>query len=150
MIPNIAKEPEAFFFKRCHKYPKLLKNESGAFVTDSAYKIELKEGIDINSFIFSFYNSLTLTFAEIEGRYYGGGVLELTPSEFRKLPVPYINIDKLYFNKYVKDFENKVNIEQILGIYDSIILGEYLGLSIEEIEFLHSTRQKLITKRMRK
>ena len=38
VIPNISERPEAFFFKRSHLYPKLLKNDSGAFVTDSAYK----------------------------------------------------------------------------------------------------------------
>ena len=38
---------------------------------------------------YSFYNSLTLLMSEIEGRFYGGGVLELTPSEFRRLPIYY-------------------------------------------------------------
>ena len=35
---------------------------------------------------YSFYNSLTLLYAEIAGRFYGGGVLELSPKEFRSLP----------------------------------------------------------------
>jgi adenine-specific DNA-methyltransferase len=49
----------------------------------------MKEDYDLNSLIFSFYNTLTLLMSEIEGRYYGGGVLELIPSEFKKLPIPY-------------------------------------------------------------
>ena len=73
VIPNISTKPDAFFFKRSHLYPKLLKNNSNALVTDSAYKVEMKSSFDLNSFIYSFYNSLTLIFSEIEGRYYGGG-----------------------------------------------------------------------------
>ena len=35
-----------------------------------------------------FHNSLTLLSAEIEGRYFGGGVLELVPSEIRSVLIP--------------------------------------------------------------
>jgi adenine-specific DNA-methyltransferase len=65
--------------------------------------------------IFSFYNSLTLVFAETNGRYYGGGVLELTPSEFKKLPIPYINISASKFEDFTNEFENKENIEEIIS-----------------------------------
>ncbi len=88
VIPNISEKPDAFFFKRSHLYPKLLKNTSNAFVTDSAYKVGMKNGYDLNSFVYSFYNTLTLLLSELDGRYYGGGVLELIPSEFKKLPIP--------------------------------------------------------------
>jgi len=92
VIPNISEKPDAFFFKRSHLYPKLLKNNSNALVTDSAYKVGMRNGYDLNSFIYSFYNTLTLLLSELEGRYYGGGVLELIPSEFKKLPIPYNEI----------------------------------------------------------
>jgi adenine-specific DNA-methyltransferase len=150
VIPNISEKPDAFFFKRSHLYPKLLKNNSSAFVTDSAYKIEMRSNYDLNSFIYSFYNTLTLVFSEIEGRYYGGGVLELTPSEFKKLPIPYIEIDKTKFKNFTKQFENKENIEQILSLNDYYILNSTLGLNIDELEKLKIIRNKLIAKRMRK
>lgn len=150
VIPNISHEPEGFFFKRCHHYPKILKNEANVFVTDSAYKIEIEEGFDINSFIYSFYNSLTLAFAELEGRYYGGGVLELTPSEFKKLPIPYSSITEKRFKIYRRRFENKKKIESILKIYDSQIFKKTLNLNIEEIAKIKKIRQKLIDKRFRK
>lgn len=149
VIPNISTEPEAFFFKRCHHYPKLLKNEAKAFVTDSAYKISINEPYDLNSFIFSFYNSFTLSFAEIDGRYYGGGVLELTPNEFKNLPIPYFNIDEDMFNKFTTEFEQKVNIENLLMKNDKIILGELIGLSNNEITRVQKIRDKLVKKRLR-
>jgi len=150
VIPNISTKPEAFFFKRSHHYPKLLKNNSTAFVTDSAYKVQMKKGYDLNSFIYSFYNSLTLIFSEIEGRYYGGGVLELTPSEFKKLPIPYKLIDSDQFKDFTSRFENKMNIDDILAQNDFEILNTTLGLSKEEIEKLIGIRTKLLAKRMRK
>ncbi|MHB9140472.1 MAG: Eco57I restriction-modification methylase domain-containing protein [Paludibacter sp.] len=149
VIPNISTRPEAFFFKRSHHYPKLLKNNSTALVTDSAYKIEMKAGYDLNSFIYSFYNTLTLIFSEIEGRYYGGGVLELTPSEFKKLPIPYTVIDNTQFNDFTTQFKNKKEIDDILSQNDYIILNTVLGLNNEKIEILNTIRRKLIAKRMR-
>jgi len=150
VVPNISTKPDAFFFKRCHHYPKLLKNCSDAFVTDSAYKVEMRDGYDLNSFIYSFYNTLTLAFSEIEGRYYGGGVLELTPSEFKKLPIPYVEIDNKQFENFTIQFESKGNIEQILSHNDFNILNSTLGLNAVELEKLGTIRTKLIAKRLRK
>lgn len=147
-VPNIAKQSEAFFFKRAHEYPKLLKNNAEAYVTDSAYMVESKEGYNIENIIFSFYNSLTLAFAELEGRYYGGGVLEITPNEFRSLPLPYEVVQD--FERYRNDFKNKKSIEDILVKYNFDILNSALGLNIEEIERIEAIRKKLVAKRMKK
>lgn len=147
-IPNIAIQSEAFFFKRAHEYPKLLKNEANAFVTDSAYMLKAKDNYDLDSFIYSFYNSLTLTFAELEGRYYGGGVLELTPNEFRVLPIPMVRTDN--FNEYKKNFKQKQNIEELLNNYNYQILNSSLNLGIDEINKIESIRKKLVDKRHRK
>ncbi|MFE3872133.1 Eco57I restriction-modification methylase domain-containing protein [Flavobacterium sp. ZS1P70] len=150
VIPNISVKPEAFFFKRSHLYPKLLKNNSNAFVTDSAYKVEMKNGYDLNSFIYSFYNTLTLLLSELDGRYYGGGVLELTPSEFKKLPVPYTRINNIEFDNFTQSFENKNNIEDILIMNDFRILNSTLGLTDIDIKRLSEIRYKLKKKRLRK
>lgn len=150
VIPNISTKPQAFFFKRSHLYPKLLKNNSDAFVTDSAYKIEMRDGYSLNSFIYSFYNTLTLILSEIEGRYYGGGVLELTPNEFKQLAIPYVEISDAQFDNFTNNFKNKENIEQILNQNDDNILNSTLGLNSEEINKLTSIREKLLKKRMRK
>lgn len=145
VIPNISEPPEAFFFKRSHNYPKLIKNDAGVLVTDSGYKISMLNGCSINDFIYSFYNSLTLIFAEVEGRYYGGGVLELTPSEFKCLPLPITHVDQKEFDYFVKLFENKKNIEDVLDYTDLKILD----LTLEEITKLRIIRKKLLNKRLK-
>ena len=150
VIPNISEIPDAFFFKRSHLYPKLLKNNSNTYVTDSAYKVEMRNGYDLNSFIYSFYNTLTLILSEIEGRYYGGGVLELVPSEFKKLPIPYTEIDNTQFDIFAQKFENKKNIEEILLQNDFSILNATLGITNEELLSLTEIKTKLTRKRLRK
>jgi adenine-specific DNA-methyltransferase len=149
VIPNISTVPDGFFFKRSHHYPKLLKNNADVFVTDSAYKIEMKETYAINHLIYSFYNSLTLIFAELEGRYYGGGVLELTPLEFKKLPLPMTAIANRGFNLFTRAFENKLEISVILEQSDPTVLHEALGLNQDEIRKIKSIYDKLIAKRFR-
>jgi adenine-specific DNA-methyltransferase len=149
VVPNISQQPEGFFFKRCHLYPKLLKNAANVFVTDSAYRIDMKKGFDIDSLVFSFYNSLTLAFAEIEGRYYGGGVLELTPNEFKKLPIPFFNVTSEMFQHFQKDFKSKPDMEMILEANDSKILTTVLGLSNEEIIKIQALRRMFMTKRLK-
>ena len=150
VIPNISTVPEGFFFKRSHHYPKLLKNNADVLVTDSAYKIEMRNGYNINHLIYSFYNSLTLTFAELNGRYYGGGVLELTPSEFKSLPVPNVSINARGFNTYTNAFENKSEILDVLNTNDFHILNSALNLTREEIIKVKAICKKLIDKRLRK
>lgn len=149
VIPNISEKPDAFFFKRSHLYPKLLKNNSDAFVTDSAYKVQMKDNYDLNSFIYSFYNTLTLLLSELDGRYYGGGVLELIPSEFKKLPIPYTKIRDEEFDIFTTTFENKLNIEEILNQNDFNILNPILGINNEDLEKIRTIKNKLTNKRMR-
>lgn len=74
--------------KRSHNAPRLIFNEVNAFTTDTAYRISTRADIDPKRFVYSFINSLTALSAELEGRHYGGGVLELVPSEIEKLLVP--------------------------------------------------------------
>jgi adenine-specific DNA-methyltransferase len=149
VIPNISEKPDAFFFKRSHLYPKLLKNNSNAFVTDSAYKVGMRNGYDLNSFVYSFYNTLTLLLSELDGRYYGGGVLELIPSEFKKLPIPYNEITNSQFDNFTTNFENKSNIEEILLQNDLNILNPTLGINNKDLSKLTEIRNKLKKKRLR-
>jgi adenine-specific DNA-methyltransferase len=109
----------------------------------------MNEEYQINQFIYSFYNSLTLVFSELEGRYYGGGVLELTPGEFKKLPIPILNITAKEFEIFTKSFEKKSQIEDILNKNDFSILNTSIGLNTEEIEQIQKIRAKLVQKRMR-
>jgi adenine-specific DNA methylase len=74
--------------KRAHDFPRLIHNQMRALTTDTAYRIRMLNGTNPVKLVFSFVNVLTALSAELEGRHYGGGVLELVPSEIERLAVP--------------------------------------------------------------
>lgn len=149
-IPNVGAPPEAFFFKRCNNYPKLVKNTANVLATDSAYTISMRNDYAIENLIFSFYNSLTLAYAELYGRYYGGGVLELTPNEFKNLPVPYLPVNAEQFGDFVSAFKAKGSIKEICKQNDRIILKSIdKKLSDDNIDKLFDIREKLYMRRIK-
>lgn len=97
----IVEPGDGFFFKRSHIVPRLCINDARVLVTDTAYRIRMKDDYSVRGLCFSFYNSLTLLFAEIDGRFYGGGVLELTPEEFRGLPISMFMPTEVEFDNFV-------------------------------------------------
>jgi adenine-specific DNA methylase len=85
-VPSVY-STEVGMLKRCHDTPRLILNKLRAYTTDTAYRIRVKEG-SADQLVFGFVNPLTALSAELEGRHYGGGVLELVPSEIERLLVP--------------------------------------------------------------
>jgi len=73
--------------KRSHNSPRLILNRARAYTTDTAYRIRSRRGT-ADQLVYGFINGLTALSAELEGRHYGGGVLELVPSEIEKLLLP--------------------------------------------------------------
>ena len=148
-IPNVWTS-EGFFFKRCHEHPKVIVNEANVLVTDTAYRITMLKNYDIKSLTYSFYNSFTLAYAEISGRYYGGGVLELTPNEFKNLPLPYSKISKSKFDSFSKKYSAKKQISDILIQSDTKLLHDKLGISHDVINQFQSIYIKLLSRRLKR
>ncbi|WP_412776924.1 Eco57I restriction-modification methylase domain-containing protein [Thalassospira lucentensis] len=146
-VPDIP-AADGFIFKRFHKTPKLLVNEMGISLTDVAYHIKIKPDYDIKSFVKSFYNSITLLFSEVEGRFYGGGVLELTPSEFRRLPLPYAASSVAKFRSFEQKFVSNSGDESFFDKEDLRVKSE-LKLSDNDILLLRSARRTLRDYRLR-
>ena len=110
----------------------------------------MNEDYDIENLIFSFYNSLTLSFAELNGRYYGGGVLELTPNEFKNLPVPYMKVSEDEFKSFVKNFKEKSSIKQVCERNDMAILKSIDSqIDLDTINKIYCIREKLYLRRIK-
>jgi adenine-specific DNA methylase len=73
--------------KRSSDTPRLILNKMSAYTTDTAYRIST-EKVEPDKLVYCFLNAVTALSAEIEGRHYGGGVLELVPSEIERLMIP--------------------------------------------------------------
>lgn len=85
-VPSVY-STEVGMLKRCHDTPRLILNKIGAYTTDTAYRIRTRDG-EGERLVGCFINPLTALSAELEGRHYGGGVLELIPSEIQRLLIP--------------------------------------------------------------
>lgn len=143
----LIKSGDVFFFKRYHKIPKIYVNEAEVYTTDMCYNIRLKDEYDKFSVAFCFYNSLTLTLCEFNGRFYGGGVCELTPKEFKALPIPYKKIEKNEIENLETMLKNNVDILVIANYVDSIVFaGEN---NKEKIKMLMTIRNKFIKRRLK-
>lgn len=86
LVPSVY-ATDVGMLKRSHDTPRLILNELRAFTTDTAYRIKVKKGT-AKQLVTNFVNPLTALCAELEGRHYGGGVLELVPSEIERLLIP--------------------------------------------------------------
>ncbi|OHD57801.1 MAG: modification methylase [Spirochaetes bacterium GWF1_49_6] len=132
--------------KRSHETPRLIYNELNAYTTDTAYRIKTKS-IEPQKLVYLFLNPITSLSAEIEGRHYGGGVLELVPSEIEKILIPIVdtivNLDELDI------FYKAHSVEELLYKQGTIIFQK-LNLSKYTLELLINSWIKLKNHRHRK
>jgi hypothetical protein len=142
---------EMALLKRCHLFPRLIVNELRARSTDTAYRIRLHDHSAgrAGDLAFSFLNSLTFLSAELGGRHYGGGVLELVPSEIEKLLIPLRSVDGQLFAHVDAMIRQRVPLTNLLDLTDRIILGQGLSLTEQEISILRSAHQRLMKRRLR-
>lgn len=141
----IVKSGSVVFFKRYDTCPRLSTNPEGIYTTDIAYNLQLHNGIDAESLVFCFYNSLTLAQCEFVGRYYAGGVSELTPNEFRSIAIPYRKIQVCDINVVKQMFHDNEVLDNIIAFVNSKTLD--LDLETATIEQLNSIRTRLIKRR---
>lgn len=129
----IVNPSDGIFFKRSHSFPRLCANEARVLVTDTAYQVRMLDGFSIRDLCYSFYNSLTLLFCEMDGRFYGGGVLELTPTEFRGVPVHFQVPREQEFQEFLQNFPKSKTPELANFEFADMRLAQQLGLSDVEI-----------------
>ena len=146
-VPSVYAAPVALL-KRAHHYPRLILNQTGALTTDTAYRIKPKAGTDPIGLVYSFLNSLTCLCAELEGRHYGGGVLELVPSEIERLLLPKCPASAMELDDFDKRFRACSDSAQILQDQDQVVLAA-AGLSSEERSCIHRAWDKLRQRRQR-
>lgn len=141
----IVNKGDVIFFRRFHIVPRVYVNQADVHTTDAGYHIQLNETLDKGSFVFCFYNSLTLAQCEFQGRYYGGGVCELTPSEFKELTIPYHRIPGEDIKMLDRMFREKRSIEDIVSFVNSKTIG--LDIEKEKITEVEEMRRILIERR---
>lgn len=147
VIPSI-KLSDALFIRRNNLFPRLILNEANAYTTDTMHRVFIKETTNKNAFIASFYNSLSLAFSEIVGRSYGGGVLELMPSEAEQILLPYQKENAELLSSIDKMMREKKSIDEILKITNKQILKDGYVFTDKEIKLADSIWKKLSARRL--
>lgn len=134
--------------KRAHNYPRLILNTAGAYTTDTAYRITTS--LNPEKLVYCFINSLTALTAEMEGRHYGGGVLEMVPSEIEKLLVPIVEVKDMDLSDLDFRISNNHDADELFTTQDKKVL-KAAGLSEKDCFMIHqawihirSRRQRLL------
>lgn len=145
-VPSIY-VPNAFLFRQIHRFPLLVANEAKATSTDTIHRVRVKHGVDIRLLATTFFNSLTLAWAEVCGRSYGGGVLELEPREAEELPVCYNPSLQLDVDK-VEELLRLERTYEALDYVDNAVLRDYLGFDTHTISLLRIAWEQLRDRRV--
>ncbi|MGB0930730.1 MAG: Eco57I restriction-modification methylase domain-containing protein, partial [Chitinophagales bacterium] len=136
--------PDAFLFRQIYDFPRLVQNNCEATCTDTIHRVKFRS--NKNLVLSNFYTHLTAASAEIEGRSYGGGVLELEPSEARRLLIPK-HLTSGFDIEEIDAFIKAGKLEDLLKENDKQILMNHLGLSQEDCNILARIWTKLRDRR---
>jgi adenine-specific DNA-methyltransferase len=143
-VPSVW-TPDGFLFRQIYDFPRVVLNQTDATSTDTIHrftsKIEKPERVIANT-----YTWLTAASAEIEGRSYGGGVLELEPTEAERLLVPTALNGALPLSECDK-LTRAGHIDQVLEENGRIVLMEHMGLSKSECSVLRGIWTKMRNRR---
>ncbi|MBI2887050.1 MAG: class I SAM-dependent methyltransferase [Chloroflexi bacterium] len=142
--------PDAFLLRQIHDGPKIVQNCAHAVCTDTIHRVKVVNGTDGGWLAAVSINSLTLAFSEIIGRSYGGGVLELEPSEAEMLPFPRPIRTQQTLDLYGLDERLRLGgLRSVMDEIDRVVLrGE--GLGVRDVVMLRAIWQKLSERRARR
>ncbi|OBH85248.1 lactate dehydrogenase [Mycobacterium scrofulaceum] len=125
--------PDLFLLRQIHRAPRLTVNAAGATSTDTVHRVRLAAGVDAAALATVFHNSVTFAFAEIIGRSYGGGILELEPREAEQLPIPPPPLAGPDLPGDVDLLLKANEIDKALDLVDRHVLIDGLGLQAEVV-----------------
>jgi adenine-specific DNA-methyltransferase len=148
----VVRPGELLLSKRAHRFPRVVLNEAGVVTTDTIYRGAMRpdHAGRQRDVVAAFHNSLTLLTAEVEGRSFGGGVLELVPSEIARLRVPVpegfgVHADEL------DGLARKINLtsdgEELVDLTDTLLVRADVGLTRELVATLREARMALVRRR---
>ena len=146
---SLAPRGEVMIGKFAYDYPKLMLNKIMAFTVNNFYHIKFNTDIFTpEQLITAFYNPYTMIMAEMAGRFHGGGLLELTPSEVGNIIVPKVISGEVDICAMNREIQEK-GFEQFIYANGDKVLAD-AGLTSDEISRLHLIWRKVVKSRKRK
>lgn len=142
-VPSTA-VPDAFLVRQIHDGPRIINNLAKATCTDTIHRVRVRPGVDSEYLAASSMNSVTFAFSEIRGRSYGGGVLELEPTEAEGLPFPFPR-----GNANLRDLDlwaRRKTTTQVLDEVDRLFLAD-CGITSQEALAIRDIWERLSLRR---
>ena len=138
--------PDGFVFRQIYDFPRVVLNTAQATSTDTIHRMRCKTEKP-RAVIANTYTYLTAASAEIEGRSYGGGVLELEPTEAERLLMP----AKLGPAMSLQEADRLVRqgrLSDVLEENSRAVLMEHMGLSRSDCRMLQVIWEKMRERRL--
>lgn len=146
-VPSITK-PEGFMLRQVSTYLRLLSNGVGATSTDTVHRVFTQPGVNMRQLTVAALNSVTIAMSEVYGRSYGGGLLEIEPSEAISLPVPDPTLVEDSLIDQVDLLLRKGQTELAIQLVDETLLIDLVGFTTTEISQVRAAGQRLRERRL--
>lgn len=141
---------ELMLSKRSHHYPRVVLNDAGVVTTDTIYRGTAQGRLvgQAGDLAAGFHNSLTLLSAELEGRSFGGGVLELVPSEVSRLLVPFIPGFEAELDRLDVVARSSGESQDLVDETDRLLMKADVGFDQALVDRLAAARKALVQRRL--
>jgi len=125
-VPSVW-APDGLLLRQAGEMPRLVHLSKKYAATDTIHRVTWRTPSLGRRHAASFMNTWTLMAAEITGRSYGGGVLELMPSEANQLPMPEpkANLDKVF--GAVDESVRSRNFYDAVSIVDNLVMPKWMS-----------------------
>ena len=135
--------------KRSNGFPRLVVNKAGVVTTDTVYRGVMLQGTGLvaDDVAASFHNSLTILSAEVGGRSFGGGVLELVPSEIASLFVPVSSRARSHLGELDHLSRHTSGGDDLIERTDELLLKWIPELDEDALETIGAARRDLALRR---
>ncbi len=138
--------PDGFVFRQIYDFPRMVWNQAEATSTDTIHRLTCKTAKP-ERVIANTYTWLTAASAEIEGRSYGGGVLELEPTEAERLLMP----AELNGAMPLAECDRLTRAGRLYDVLEEnarVILMNHMGLSSNQCNMLRNIWEKMRDRRL--
>jgi adenine-specific DNA-methyltransferase len=143
-VPSVW-ECDALLLRQSGEMPRLVHLAKKCTATDTVHRVTWRRRALGRRHAVSFMNTWTLLASELTGRSYGGGVLELMPSEANRLPLPEPKreLDAL-FDKVDERIRSR-KLYDAVALVDEVVMPEWM--SADQCEAAESILANLVRRR---
>jgi len=148
-VPSIAR-PAGFMLRQVSTYLRMMSNDADATSTDTVHRVFTKPGVDMRRLSVAALNSATLAMSEVLGRSYGGGLLEVEPTEAIALPVPDPTLVDEALVTHVDTLLRRGDVQGAIALVDQRLLVDIVGFDESEMAAVRGASDLLRQRRLRR